>query len=410
MFLFFSLLLQTCCSDTVAHSRMRKYSQASACNFLGGWIYLHRLKGKVSGLCINTYNFQRLITVATMLAAKFFDDDFYCNKVWAKIGGLTTKELNKLELEMLDLLEWKMLVKDEEYEACRDLLCKLAWGSNVDRGYCACTWSSCPSSPVQRASDIDSVTSSSDTNLYRSASSLFPSAQTCEPMEKFPESSVDDYDYFPPAEEPRFSSMDEWRIGVSMESLSAESLSAVPVGASFESHAAVKSRGIEHSFDSCTTALSQCSTPRAALLYSQDLHRSIDGAGFLSRKNSFDSLGYLSRKHSCDSMGLISRKNSCDSVNLSRKTSLDFQEYDLINYPAIDIHQSMDINLSMDIIGMDINRSMDMNWSKEINMSRAKEPEISSPPLVNASLSAPPMSGEHSILVPGGLNLMARMC
>eukprot|EP00961_Rhodomonas_salina_P195070 2633676-Rhodomonas_salina.2 len=73
------------CSVKEFLSRVRKYSQANACNYLGGYIYLQRLKRKVPGLCLNSYNFQRLLTVATMLAAKMFDDYFFCNKIWAKI-------------------------------------------------------------------------------------------------------------------------------------------------------------------------------------------------------------------------------------------------------------------------------------------------------------------------------------
>ena len=36
--------------------------------------------------------------------------------MWAKIGGLTTPELNGLELLFLKGIEWSLLLKREEYE------------------------------------------------------------------------------------------------------------------------------------------------------------------------------------------------------------------------------------------------------------------------------------------------------
>jgi len=39
-----------------------------------------------------------------MLSAKFYDDHYYNNEHWAKVGGISNKEINFLEFEF-----WKML-------------------------------------------------------------------------------------------------------------------------------------------------------------------------------------------------------------------------------------------------------------------------------------------------------------
>jgi len=96
--------------------RIRRYSEASPCCFGIAVIYLERLKKRVPDLRINSNNFQRMILISTMLAAKHFDDVYFSNKVWAKIGGITTQELNKLELQMLDLLGWRLYLHRDEYE------------------------------------------------------------------------------------------------------------------------------------------------------------------------------------------------------------------------------------------------------------------------------------------------------
>ena len=45
-----------------------------------------------------------------MLAAKLMDDKYYNNAFYAKIGGVTKQEINAMELEMLRLLEYRVVV------------------------------------------------------------------------------------------------------------------------------------------------------------------------------------------------------------------------------------------------------------------------------------------------------------
>lgn len=39
-----------------------------------------------------------------MIAIKFYDDEYYKNEYYAKIGGITVKEMSELEKEFLDLI------------------------------------------------------------------------------------------------------------------------------------------------------------------------------------------------------------------------------------------------------------------------------------------------------------------
>ena len=50
-----------------------------------------------------------------MLAAKFFDDYFYNNAFYAKLGGVAPMEMNSLELEFLQLLNFSLFVSPEVY-------------------------------------------------------------------------------------------------------------------------------------------------------------------------------------------------------------------------------------------------------------------------------------------------------
>lgn len=52
----------------------------------------------------------RLLITAVMLAAKLMDDKYYNNAYYAKIGGVAVGELNCMELDMLRLLDYRIVV------------------------------------------------------------------------------------------------------------------------------------------------------------------------------------------------------------------------------------------------------------------------------------------------------------
>lgn len=51
-----------------------------------------------------------LTLIALCPAAKLTDDNFYNNSYYAKIGGIATPELNRLELQLLKLLGFRLVV------------------------------------------------------------------------------------------------------------------------------------------------------------------------------------------------------------------------------------------------------------------------------------------------------------
>ena len=53
---------------------------------------------------------------AILLAAKFFDDAYYNNAYYAKIGGVLVSEINGLEVDFLFRINFSLHVTPEEYE------------------------------------------------------------------------------------------------------------------------------------------------------------------------------------------------------------------------------------------------------------------------------------------------------
>lgn len=88
--------------------RIAKYSNASACCYAIGLILLERLKkDRPDTPLLTSKNYQRLVLIAIMCASKYLDDHYYSNKHWAQIGGISTKELNQIEVDFLGRLGWR---------------------------------------------------------------------------------------------------------------------------------------------------------------------------------------------------------------------------------------------------------------------------------------------------------------
>lgn len=54
-----------------------------------------------------------------MLANKFHDDHTYTNKTWSDVSGMKLHELDIMELEFLDALEFRLFVREAEFDSWR---------------------------------------------------------------------------------------------------------------------------------------------------------------------------------------------------------------------------------------------------------------------------------------------------
>lgn len=78
-----------------------------------GLVYLMRISEKI---LVTEYNIHRLLLISFVLATKIYDDEYFENKYYAKIGGISNKEINSMELEFVELLEFNLFVKEVEFE------------------------------------------------------------------------------------------------------------------------------------------------------------------------------------------------------------------------------------------------------------------------------------------------------
>ncbi|ESL11195.1 CYC2-like cyclin 6 [Trypanosoma rangeli SC58] len=98
--------------------RIAKYSCCSPECFVLSLIYMDRyLFTTKSPLTFR--NVHRLMITAVVVSAKLRDDTYYTNTYYASLGGISTVELNGLELEFLKTIDWVTWVEPSQFEEYR---------------------------------------------------------------------------------------------------------------------------------------------------------------------------------------------------------------------------------------------------------------------------------------------------
>ncbi|XP_021300627.1 cyclin-U1-1 [Herrania umbratica] len=97
--------------------RIYKYTNCSPSCFVVGYVYIDRLAHKHPDSLVVSLNVHRLLVTSVMVASKLLDDVHYNNAVYARVGGVTNAELNRLELELLFLLDFGVTVSSRVFES-----------------------------------------------------------------------------------------------------------------------------------------------------------------------------------------------------------------------------------------------------------------------------------------------------
>jgi len=91
--------------------RLHRYTKFDfVCFHVAAW-YLAKLcqTPEGSAYCPTLHNIHRLLIAALLVASKATDDVFHANVFMAQCGGIGVGELNKLEIDLCERLNWKLL-------------------------------------------------------------------------------------------------------------------------------------------------------------------------------------------------------------------------------------------------------------------------------------------------------------
>ena len=91
---------------------LMNYSDTS---FICMVVYFDRLIFRHHNL-INEFNINKLIFISGVLAIKMQEDNSAKNSYFAKISGITSHEMNELEIDFLEWIDYSLIVEKEEYE------------------------------------------------------------------------------------------------------------------------------------------------------------------------------------------------------------------------------------------------------------------------------------------------------
>ncbi|XP_024017336.1 cyclin-P3-1 [Morus notabilis] len=118
--------------------RIFKYSGCSPSCFVVANIYVDRFL-QSTDIQLTSLNVHRLLITSVMLAVKFMDDAFFNNAYYAKVGGVSTAELNKLEMKFLFTIDFRLQVSIDTFgRYCSHLDKEASEGLQIERPIQAC--------------------------------------------------------------------------------------------------------------------------------------------------------------------------------------------------------------------------------------------------------------------------------
>jgi hypothetical protein len=111
--------------------------QCSNSCFIIGFIYVDRILFNCSSLHLNRLNMHRYILnfsdrlslVSVLLAIKYNDDVYFGNRHYARVGGISLEELNRLERKTISLLNYNLHINSDTYTKYLRLIYKSSLNS-----------------------------------------------------------------------------------------------------------------------------------------------------------------------------------------------------------------------------------------------------------------------------------------
>jgi len=106
--------------------RITRYTKCSEECLVLALIYIDRLIKNNGDFLVVSLNVHRLMLTSIMVSAKFFDDQQCNNAYFGKLGGVSCKEIDLIEIEFLFVLNFNLCVEIEIFMRYSTLLRKIS--------------------------------------------------------------------------------------------------------------------------------------------------------------------------------------------------------------------------------------------------------------------------------------------
>ena len=94
-------------------SRLIVHATLSQAILLSMVYYIDRLCALYPGFTISSLTVHRFLIAAATVAAKGLSDSFWTNNTYARVGGVSIRELALLELDFLEKMDWRIVPQPE---------------------------------------------------------------------------------------------------------------------------------------------------------------------------------------------------------------------------------------------------------------------------------------------------------
>lgn len=101
--------------------RIIKYTEVEDNSLISSLIYIDQICLS-SGIILSPYNIHRILFISILISIKYNEDKVYKNSSYARVAGISVKELNKLEREFLILIKYELFITKEKFEKYKNYL------------------------------------------------------------------------------------------------------------------------------------------------------------------------------------------------------------------------------------------------------------------------------------------------
>ena len=101
--------------------RIQKYAEIENSTIIIALIYIDRICNK-KGIILTKYNIHRILFTSILISIKYNEDIIYDNLFYSKIAGVPVNELNLLEKEFLNTIDFALFVPDTIYQKYYEFL------------------------------------------------------------------------------------------------------------------------------------------------------------------------------------------------------------------------------------------------------------------------------------------------
>ena len=101
--------------------RIINYIEIERTTLISALIYMNRVLS-LDSFFLTEFNVHQILLMCIITSYKMNEDNVYGNDFMSEVAGISLKNFNKLEIEFLDLISYKLMIYEDEFLNYKELL------------------------------------------------------------------------------------------------------------------------------------------------------------------------------------------------------------------------------------------------------------------------------------------------